>query len=431
MKSLFLWLALLAGIVSASAQAVTSTAIRPLTIGDTVPDIELTNLINYPSKTARLSDFKGKLVILDFWAIWCGACISAFPKMDSLQKNLGHYLQIILVNSKNTGNSEKQVRSFLEKRRQKGAYAENLPILTEDTLFDKLFPHFLIPHYVWLDERGKVFAITNADEITSENITNAINNPQISLSQKSDIDIEQPIYIQSAFEKDSSLHYFFFTKGKQNGLPSGISYRSFGGVVRGMAITNMPIFHIYQKVFQKLAPEIAYEKKRVILSVKDTSNLIVNEVNNNGSGIVDLYSIDFITSLSRADSLYYDLLSEINRCSAYSGRIESRKVKCYVLTKENNIDKIRTQGGVFESKLFDPYQPYLQNAPISHLVARLNQLEALPLPVIDETNYSENIDIIIKSGFKNISTLRKELKRYGLCLIEVERELKMFVLSDK
>jgi thiol-disulfide isomerase/thioredoxin len=30
--------------------------------------------------------FNGKLMILDFWATWCGACISKFPKLDSLQK---------------------------------------------------------------------------------------------------------------------------------------------------------------------------------------------------------------------------------------------------------------------------------------------------------------------------------------------------------
>ena len=56
--------------------------IKPLKIGDKVPDIEFKNIINYKSKTARLSDFKGKLVILDFWGTWCTSCIAAFPKME-------------------------------------------------------------------------------------------------------------------------------------------------------------------------------------------------------------------------------------------------------------------------------------------------------------------------------------------------------------
>lgn len=61
-----------------------STSILPLTIGDKVPDIVLNHVINYKAGDIKLSDFKGKLVILDFWSSWCGACIALFPHMDSL-----------------------------------------------------------------------------------------------------------------------------------------------------------------------------------------------------------------------------------------------------------------------------------------------------------------------------------------------------------
>lgn len=42
-----------------------------LTVGDVMPDITFNNLVNYKSSSAKLSDFKGKLVILDFWATTC------------------------------------------------------------------------------------------------------------------------------------------------------------------------------------------------------------------------------------------------------------------------------------------------------------------------------------------------------------------------
>ncbi|REB11180.1 TlpA family protein disulfide reductase [Sporosarcina sp. BI001-red] len=104
------------------------TAGSGLEQGDTPPDLELETLTG---DKVRLSDLKGKKVILNFWATWCPPCKAEMPHMENFYKKLKpednvELVSVNLTTAENRG--QKAVEEFAD------AYELTFPILldTED-----------------------------------------------------------------------------------------------------------------------------------------------------------------------------------------------------------------------------------------------------------------------------------------------------------
>lgn len=64
------------------------------TVGSEAPDLQLTDI---SENSLRLSDMKGSVVFINFWATWCGSCIEEMPSIERLSGLLSGNSQFRIV----------------------------------------------------------------------------------------------------------------------------------------------------------------------------------------------------------------------------------------------------------------------------------------------------------------------------------------------
>jgi peroxiredoxin len=69
----------------ASAPAGTTTTRKVLQLGDPAPNFQLRDL---DGRLVSLEQYRGKVVLLNFWATWCGPCRVEMPAMEQLYRSL-------------------------------------------------------------------------------------------------------------------------------------------------------------------------------------------------------------------------------------------------------------------------------------------------------------------------------------------------------
>lgn len=106
------------------------------------------SLKDYEGRDVKLSDFRGKPVLVNVWASWCPFCKEELKDFVSLQKEFGDKIVVIAINR---GETLETAKSYSDKL---GVASEIIFLLDPEDSFYKSIRGFSMPETIFVDKDG-------------------------------------------------------------------------------------------------------------------------------------------------------------------------------------------------------------------------------------------------------------------------------------
>jgi peroxiredoxin len=174
-KSAFASILLLTVLTGVSAHDAWTMGSRVPAVGTLAEDFQLLDLNGKPQ---RLSAYRGKLVLLNFWATWCKPCTTEMPAMQACYDKLRDQGFVVL--AVNELEDDAQVREHIKQ------YGHTFPVLMDrDNKVANQFGVFGLPVSVFIDGEGRVQEYIKGGLLTEQKIFDIVARMQKGESVKS------------------------------------------------------------------------------------------------------------------------------------------------------------------------------------------------------------------------------------------------------
>ena len=423
-------LALLVSMFSLSAQTPRKDSgadglsqIKALYIGDDIPqslwDTPL-DVVNNPNgqKTIKLSDYRDKrLIILDFWASWCGSCIENMEHVRSLEAKYKVNTVFLKVNSFSSKDSHERIVKVFDKFKSRtNVDLSNMEYIFRDSVLERYFAHVSIPHIVWIYD-GKYIGSTYAQGLTSDAIDQVLHNKPLRDHLKNDrIGFQVNIPLREQIDLDEAVNPVVeetFT-GYVDGLDPDYGTFHKNDKTYLYRTVNIPLKQLYVNAFSSLfldVPSWAISVDTAIASpvCKALNNLALR----NDAFCFEVASSDTLTNEDILQRLRYCLLSNFKVTPV-------RTIEKASYWQLEVVDEKRVKESVrfFDKKGNRKYITFEELKSKIYL--------RLQLPINDLTTVKSNlfeIEVPKKLDWTDIKSIQVFLVTKGLRLKRVEKDI--------
>lgn len=368
-----------------------NTAMAQVKKGENVPDINFKTLLNAPNRQVKLSALKGKVVIIEFWATWCGACLNAIPHLNQLQKTYPKQVQVITVSNE----SEKKIHTFLKSR-------PSVLWSAVDTaeMVSKLFPHQLIPHTVIISPEGKLVATTNPESVTTLVIDSILQKKQVHLPNKTDLMYGSPEELMlTVFPLPKGVEHRFVMQKEIKGAAGFSTRYPLDPVYNGRRITaiNLGISDLYRLAYG------SFGSKRVVDSTRTTDQTIA-------------YCVDILTE--KNEQLLPEFQQELLKRFDVKAKIvkQLKDVEVLKIIDPDKFKKIPLNTNGKRSFFARHGEIDQQSVTMADFANYLESYGSRKYIVVDETGSSSKYDLKFSFQPEDRSSLEKQLSEMGLIL---------------
>lgn len=100
------------------------------------------------SRTLSLHDYRGKVVVLNFWATWCPPCVEEMPSLGRMQRQLADQVTVLAISTDENGDAYRQ---FLSDR-----HIDLITIRDGEQKSNQLYGTLRFPETYIIDRKGVI-----------------------------------------------------------------------------------------------------------------------------------------------------------------------------------------------------------------------------------------------------------------------------------